>query len=103
MRGGCGDRLESTLASVAAAGRGVVLYLRIPAHRTDWRGTGRLLGLRAGTRQDDATHHDVVEAGCDELVLRLRDPDAGQVDLRSAEMVSAGYVGWLSRWNPRRK
>jgi hypothetical protein len=89
VRGGCGDRLESTLASVAAAGRGVVLYLRIPAHRTDWRGTGRLLGLRAGTRQDDATRHDVVEAGCDELVLRLRDPDAGQVDLLADVLMHA--------------
>jgi 3,4-dihydroxy 2-butanone 4-phosphate synthase/GTP cyclohydrolase II len=92
---GCGPRLDSALASVAAEGRGVVLYLRSPGRRTDRHGTGPLGGLRAGFGQAGATHDDVVN---DPDVVAQILTDLGVRSLRllgddpatSAELTSRG-------------
>lgn len=51
---GCGSRLDTALAAVAAAGRGVVLYVR----RSGYRGDGEGIGLLEGLRRRDAAHED---------------------------------------------
>lgn len=96
---GCGSRLDSALAAVAAAGCGVVLYVRRSGHRGE--GIGLLEGLRRrdAAHEDDPTDPDIVAQILTDLGVRsLR--LLGDDPATAAELTARGLQVGASRSLP---